>query len=136
MTVTVAGELFGAREMSAADRAFVFATWLPSAREALRHSRYAERTTFNEHYPAFVDAMLDTQRTVVLFRPSSSGVVHAWACGGGDVLHWAYVPPPLRSHGIGRAVMTLALEGYPDRIHVTTPFGREHRAGRFAKARW
>ena len=129
--IVVAGVTFHARPMTAQDRNAVFATWMRSARQSLEETRHVAFDVFQRSYPGFVERLLDGARTVVLFRQDSPAVVHAWACAGGpDVLHWAYVPFRLRGEGIGRAVITAALGGYPDRIDLTTPRQRRD-AGRW-----
>lgn len=131
-TVDVAGESFGLRRMRESDRNAVFASWMRSAREELKETKYVSLEVFQRSYQPFVETLLDTERTIVLYRPASPGVVHAWACAGGpDILHWAYVPWLIRGHGFGRAVMTAALAGYPKKIWTTTPVGRVDQ-GRFS----
>lgn len=129
--VQVAGERFYGRPMTDLDRNFVFATWVKSAREALKETKYVPFETFQSSYPTFVESLLDTERTIVFFREEEPRVIHAWACAGGpSTLHWAYVPYGLRGLGIGRSVITAALRGYPERIFLTTKPWRESR-GRF-----
>lgn len=96
------------REMTASDRRFVVPTWALS-------STY-DGLTKPERFK-LVDRILDSgARCIVLAQDVT---VHAWACGTGDTLHYAYVPPELRGHGLAARVMALALGGYPLRIHVT-----------------
>lgn len=125
------GVKLAARPMAPLDRNLVFATWMQSARSHLKDTPPARRpvewTTFKTSYAGFVESMLDRQRTVVLFNPDEPNVPHAWACAQRGALHWAYVPfgskeVPLRRRGIGRCVMSVALDGYPDVISVTSPF--------------
>lgn len=119
--VVVAGVTFRAREMTLPDRNVVFATWMRSARQSLERTKHVAFDVFQRSYPGFVEGLLDTQRTVVLYRESDPAVVHAWACGRApDVLHWAYVPFRLRGEGVGRAAVTALLGSYPQRIDVTT----------------
>lgn len=125
------GVSLAARLMTRLDRNLVFATWMNSAREYLKNvppvRRPVDWTTFKASYHAFVESMLDTQRTIVLFSPNEPGVPHAWACASRNALHWAYVPfgskeIPIRRRGIGRCVIAVALGSYPEIINVTSPF--------------
>lgn len=124
---------FFARPMTALDRNAVFATWLPSARDVLKKEnerfRPVSHSMFETHYPAFVEHLLNTQWTYCLYRVEAPGVPHGWACAGDGMLHWAYVPFNLRGVGLGRAIITRVLGGYPSRIYVTSPIDRR-RSGR------
>lgn len=93
------------REMLPSDRGYVFKSWL-------RESRYRPRG----HRASIITGHLDTARTVVL---ASGPTVHAFACGSGETLHFAYVPFDLRGHGLGRRVITALFGSYPDHITVT-----------------
>jgi hypothetical protein len=117
--VELGGHAFLVREMAPGDRKAIVNTWFPSARDV----RNVPVSVFHRHYPAVIAACLDGARTVVLYREAAPETVHAWACGEGpDLLHWAYVPRPLRGVGMGRAAIRAALGGYPDRVHVSSPF--------------
>lgn len=113
------------RAMTRLDRNAVFATWMRSARECLKETPRARRVvdwdTFQERYPGFVESLLDTEHVAVLFRIEEPAVVAAWACASERALHWAYVPFPVRGCGIGKAAISVALGGYPERIDVTSP---------------
>lgn len=127
MTVRLGGVDFEIRAMTPLDRNAVFATWMRSAREAVHEHSDVPSEVFEATYPKFVERCLDRERTAVLYREESPGVVHAWACAhSSDVLHWAYVPFKLRGEGIGRAVITAALVGWPERVFVTTPVAPGH----------
>ncbi len=103
-------------DMRPEDRGGVFASWMDCARQ-LRQTRMA---VFNEYYPHIVEALLDTDRVTVCWRDGSKGW-HAWACGQApNLLHFAYVPAPLRGHGFGRAVIEHVLGGYPKTVFVTS----------------
>lgn len=89
-------------------RGFVCSTWANGQR-GLRRG------------PAFrlANRLIDTTPVLVL---ASGRTVHAWACGDGDVLHYAYVPPELRESGVARRLITALFGNYPDRIRVTHPW--------------
>jgi GNAT superfamily N-acetyltransferase len=93
--------------MAPEHRAFVASTWA-------RGSRYGLRTR-----DAFrlVNRLLDASPRIVV--AANGMTVHAWACGVADALHYVYVPPELRGHGIARRLITELFGEYPDRIVVT-----------------
>ena len=104
-----------ARAMATSDRGFVVSTWLRSAKEHARVSR----DVFWAHHGRLVDRLLGDSETIVACSAERTSAVHAWACVGHGQLHWAYVPPELRHQGIARALIGVALGGYPKRIEIT-----------------
>lgn len=90
-------------------RGYVCSTWARGQRLGLRTG------------PAFrlVNRIIDASTVLVI---AAGPTVHAWACGDGDVLHYAYVPPELRERGMARELITALLGSYPERIRVTHPW--------------
>jgi hypothetical protein len=87
------------------DRGYVFKSWLGECRYRPKSMRADVITRY-----------LDTSRTIVL---ANGPTVHAFACGDGETLHFAYVPFHLRGNGLGRRVVTALMGRYPDQIIVT-----------------
>lgn len=104
------------REMTATDRRFVVPTWaLSSTYDGLsKHQRFK-----------LVDRIIDGgARCIVL---AEGPTVHAWACGTEDALHYVYVPPELRGHGLAAKTIALVLSSYAERINVTHEWPRASR---------
>ena len=115
-TLEVAGEKVSIREAIPDDVEFIFPSWVANA----FHMRNTRRPVFDGFYPAFVRRLLETESAVVLTREGQDKI-HAWACGRApNLLHFAYVPFPIRHHGFGRAVIESVLDGYPATIYVTS----------------
>lgn len=124
-TLEVAGERVSIREAVPGDVELIFPTWVAQA----FNLRNVRRGVFDSFYPKVVAGLLETESAVVLTREGQDKI-HAWACGRApNLLHFAYVPFPIRKHGFGRAVIESVLEGYPDTIYVTSsPLSdRQHR---------
>lgn len=123
--VEIEGVGFVIREAVADDISLIFPTWMESARQ-LRNTRLA---IFNAFFPAVVRSLLETERAVVATREGNN-TIHAWACGRApNLLHFAYVPANLRGRGIGRAVISGVLDGYPNTIFVTSsPLSLRHHS--------
>jgi GNAT superfamily N-acetyltransferase len=100
------------REMTPRDRRYVVPTWaLSSKYDGLNKAKRFR----------LVDQMLaDGARVVVL--ATNDITVHAWAAATGDVLHYVYVPPALRGHGLARRLITALLGRYADAIQTTHPW--------------
>lgn len=108
------------REMTPRDRRYVVPTWAQSARYGL-----SKRDRFR-----LVDRILDDGATCIVLA-TNDVTVHAWACGGHDVLHYVYVPPELRSVGLAKRCITLLFGQYPERIRVTHEWPRESARFRY-----
>lgn len=100
------------------DRRFVVPTWV---RSLAMSRRGVDRSNTLRRYWAIVDRILDAKdtRVVVLATDTAARTLHAWAAATGDVLHYAYVPPELRSLGLARQAITAVLGGYPEHIAIT-----------------
>lgn len=99
------------------DVAFIFPTWMESARQ-LRQG-ITRLGIFDSFYPDLVTRLIETEDAFVL-TSEGKNTIHAWACGRGpNLLHFAYVPHKLRGEGFARAVITDVLGGYPSTIFVT-----------------
>jgi hypothetical protein len=109
------------REMTARDRRFVVPTWARSAR--YDGMRMPERFKL-------VDRILASDVRVLVLA-SDDITVHAWACGGHDVLHFAYCPPELRGCGFARDAITRLFGHYPDRIDCSHKWPRESTRFRY-----
>lgn len=94
--------------MTDTDRRYVVPTWAQSA----RYPRLSKAQRFR-----LVDVVLSRARVSVL--ASDARTVHAWACSSDDVLHYAYVPPELRGHGLARRAIEHVMGAYPDRVVVS-----------------
>lgn len=102
------------RPMTARDRRYVVPTWAHSSR--YDDLRLSERFDL-------VDRILDAGARVVCLA-TDERTVHAWACGDGETLHYVYVPPELRGHGLARRCITELFGRHPDRINVTHEWPR------------
>lgn len=104
------------RPMNASDRRFVAPTWALSS----TYDGLSKPARFR-----LVDRMLDSGAPVIVLAEGPT--VHAWACGEADTLHYVYVPPDLRGHGLhlGARCIALVLGGYPEHINVTHEWPRE-----------
>lgn len=109
------------REARPEDRGFIVSTWVRSFAEYAPWTSRAR--TLREHWNV-ADRLLDapTSRVVVLCSVAIERTLHAWACADGTTLHYVYVPPELRGHGLARRVITAALDAYPETIAVTHPW--------------
>ena len=105
--------------MAPEHRAYVVSTWARGQRYGLR-----TRQAF-----AFVNTLLDTAPSVKV--AARGRCVHAWACGDGDVLHYVYVPPELRGHGLARRLITELFGEYPEHVDCSHPWPRESARFRF-----
>jgi len=108
-------------------RAFVVCTWAKSASYGLRRP-----ATFR-----LVDRVLDDSGARVVCI-AHGRTVHAWACGDGDVLHYAYTAPELdpttgvsllRGRGLARRLITELFGEYPE--HITTSHEWPRESARF-----
>jgi GNAT superfamily N-acetyltransferase len=102
------------RAMTDADRRYVVPTWALSS----RYDGLSKPARFR-----LVDRIIDSGAPVIVL--ATQATVHAWGCGAEDTLHYVYVPPELRGHGIARRVITALLGAYPERINVTHEWPRE-----------
>ncbi len=109
------------RAMTDTDRRYVVPTWALSA----KYGGLERRDRFR-----LVDRLLDEGAPCIVLAHGST--VHAWACGAGDALHYAYVPPELRGKGLARRVISHVLGGYADCINVTHEWPGASRRFRFA----
>lgn len=105
------------------DRRYIATTWV---RSFARISPWNHRDVTG-HHGRLVDALLDRRgvRTVVLYL-ADPRAIQAWACGEAGTLHYVYVPPELRGHGLARRVMREALGGYPQHIDTSHPWPCSH----------
>lgn len=102
------------RPMTATDRRYVVPTWALSS----RYDGLSRRERFR-----LVDRVIDGGADVLVL--AKDAVVHAWACGDVGLLHYVYVPPELRGHGLARRLITELLGDYPKHVNVTHPWPRE-----------
>jgi GNAT superfamily N-acetyltransferase len=79
--------------------AFVVSTWLRSYRR-LERTPGLTLTERDRAHRAVITPLLDHVWLAV--RPEAPTTVHAWVCGELFRLHYVYVPPDLRGHGIAR----------------------------------
>ena len=113
-------------DMAPEHRAFVVCTWARSASYGLRLT-----PTFK-----LVDRVLDDPRARVVCI-AHGRTVHAWACGDGEVLHYAYTAPELdangvsllRGRGLARRLITELFGAYPE--HITTSHEWPRESARF-----
>ena len=109
------------RSMTPGDRRFVVPTWAKS-------SRY-DGLYLRERFE-LIDRILDTGARVSVLSTDGRSV-HAWACGSDDTLHYVYVPPELRGHGIGRRAIAHVLDDYDCHINVTHQWPRSSSRFRY-----
>lgn len=102
------------RAMNASDRRFVAPTWALSS----TYDGLSKPARFR-----LVDRMLDSGTPVIVLAEGPT--VHAWACGETDTLHYVYVPPDLRGHGIAAQLIALVVGEYAEHINVTHEWPRE-----------
>ncbi len=101
MTLTVQGERMVMRAMCPSDRGFIASTWGKSYRERSRILGAA----FRDLHPRMVDGCLARGEARIVASEHSPGTIFAWASGEPGLLHYAYVIPELRGHGIARALI-------------------------------
>jgi ribosomal protein S18 acetylase RimI-like enzyme len=104
------------------DRRLIVPTWAQSF-----VSPWSRKLTAR-HHSRLVDALLDRPRVrVVVAYASVPEAIQAWACGEQSTLHYVYVPPELRGHGIARRLIRECLGEYPEHGDATHPWPcREH----------
>lgn len=107
------------RDARADDRRYVVSTWVQSFADASPWSRKLA----TRHHAKAVDAILDrpTIRAVVLYV-ADERAIQAWACAEAGTLHYVYVPPELRGHGLARRAMREVLGGYPAHFDASHPW--------------
>ena len=108
------------RTMSDSDRRYVVPTWALSS----RYDGLSKPERFR-----LVDRILASAAPVIVLAEGAT--VHAWACGQADALHYVYVPPELRGHGLAARAIALVLRQYAERINVTHPWPRDSRRFRY-----
>lgn len=113
--------MIATRDMLPSDRRYVVPTWAKSSHYAVRLGDGRRLAMPLRERFALVDRILDAGARVVVLG-SEAGAIHAWACGAPDLLHYVYVPPELRGHGLARRAVTALLGGYPSVIDVTHPW--------------
>lgn len=102
------------------DRRLVVSTWVESFAAA---APWSKRLAKRAHWDV-VDRVLDGGARVVVLG-HDGGAAHAWACGEGPTLHYAYVPASMRGHGVARRLITALFDGeYPTNIDCSHPWPR------------
>lgn len=112
--------------MQSGDRRYVVSTWVRSFAD---NAPWSKRLALASHW-GVVDRVLDEGSRVVILG-NDSGAVHAWACGSGAMLHYAYVPPELRGNGMARRAISALLGDYPEHIDCSHPWPRQSRRFRW-----
>lgn len=103
------------------DRRFIVPTWVKSFAD---YAPWGRAATLAKHW-GVVDAIMDdpATRAVVLATDAAARTLHAYAVGSGDgCLHYVYVPPELRGHGLARRAITALLGAYPATITTSHPW--------------
>ena len=110
-------EMIRWRDFVQADAPMVVSTWINGYRThgVAAHVRADE---YHRGQRRVIELLLDVSRVVVAADPEDDDVIYGWACGDRSALHWAYVKPDLRCHGIGHELVArLGLAGQV--LHVT-----------------
>lgn len=110
--VNLAGERFFVRDARVASRReaakrYIIATWVNSARKAVRTKHCLSASEYNDMYPALVERVFaDEENDVsVLTMDVDSTVFHGWlAVSRSGVILYAYIPPELRRFGLFKAM--------------------------------
>lgn len=108
------------RDYISQDRSFVVSTWLKSHQENAK----VARPIFKENHEKIIAVLLARPEVSikVACSPEMKSALCGWACGEGELLHYAYVPHTLRNMGLARHLIEAALGSYPERIEVTHRF--------------
>lgn len=111
-SIELAGEIFFVRDATGplreqAARKYIIATWVNSARKAVRTKHRLSSAEYNDMYPALVEQIFEDKRSdiSVLTMNAESTVFHGWLCISrtGEILY-AYIPPELRRFGLFKAM--------------------------------
>lgn len=113
------------------DKPYIISTWVASYKlisKRITHNHMSGATkhiksdAFQETYPRLVEALW--QKSLVV-RDEAGTACHGYICGSPPgtgrhgVLHYMYLPPELRSVGLGKAMWTHLLGPQADRVMVT-----------------
>lgn len=132
MITVVFGRELLLRPMKRLDRAFVASRWVHS----YSHVRAGvEPHEYQQGQWRLVDALLDRSTTIVACSPTVDDAVFGFAtCEpamyGPGIVHYAYVMPQLRGHGLALSMMTLALGARPERVEYEQRVRCTHRPTR------
>lgn len=110
--IELAGEVFYVlntlnNDVREAAKRYVIATWVNSARKAVRTKTGLSAAEYNEMYPALVEAIFadDLNDISLLTMDPASNVFHGWlAVSRSGVILYAYIPPELRRFGLFKAM--------------------------------
>lgn len=110
--ISLAGETFYVLSTKLTDireqaKRYVIATWVNSARKAVRTKHHLSAAEYNEMYPALVENIFadDGHDISLLTMDVESTVFHGWLAvsHSGHILY-AYTPPELRRFGLFKAM--------------------------------
>lgn len=105
------------RAMTAADRPFVFGTWLASYQQAL-DVRGVRPDTYKAGMTARIAALLARGRTVVAVETAAPTAGLGWCCSEGDTVHFVYVKRDARRHGVATAMLPPEARAYSHRTYL------------------
>jgi GNAT superfamily N-acetyltransferase len=79
---------------------------------------------------AAIDVCLRSSQVVIACPPERHQQILGWVCAAeGNVVHYVYVKPYYRRHGIARALLGLVLRTGTKDIHVSHRWVRPHAEG-------
>lgn len=89
------------------DRAFIYATWMRSARGTTPLRELPDKLYHHDRvgYRRCVEGYLERGTTLVACDAAEPDVVYAWACAEGGVLHGVYTRYPFRRRGLATRLL-------------------------------
>jgi GNAT superfamily N-acetyltransferase len=98
-------------------RNLIYATWLRSYESSSLMTKNIPRDVFFAEHHKVLDRIFARDPIVKLaVMPDSHEVVFGWSVSEPGVIHYVYVKPAFRRHGVARALLE----------HVKTPFTYSH----------
>ena len=87
-------------------RSLVYATWLRSYEASSLAAKHIPRDVFFAEHHKVIDRVLGRGASVrVAALPDEPDVILGWAVTEGPVVHYVYVKPPFRKHGMATALL-------------------------------
>lgn len=87
-------------------RSLVYATWLRSYEASSLAAKNIPRDVFFAEHHKVIDNLMQRGAAVrVAVLPDEPDVILGWAVIEGPVVHYVYVKPPFRKHGLATALL-------------------------------
>ena len=128
------------RPMQQSDEPFIIKTWLLGLRHGNEWFRLIDHDSYYKHYHDIIENLIRNPATetriAALTEDPDTILGYACVARDGATIHWTYVKPAWRSHGIGRALLpdtvsrmthmtrvaNLILQSHPTRRIIFDPF--------------